>query len=442
MRKRKIFLGPCEIAGYYSNLSKGFQENREDCDYITYASHKFGYAGEIKKPYLLRCADFFNSFRGKEEKVVSISRLLALLSVVLQSIWAFFAIFKYDVFIFGFGQSLMKKNVDLKLIKFFGKTIIFNLAHGSEARMPFIDGSYLRDDGTACFNFNELVALHQKKTDAFRRIEKYSDFIIGAASSTAHYASKKFINTLAIGVPFGSATQCGARDKYLASNTECSLTRDIRILHSPSNPAAKGSEKIKLAIQSLKDKGHKIELIMLHGRSHVEVIEEIKKCDFVVDQLYSDAPLAGFATEAAWFGKPAIVGGYNLECIKSLAPEGISPVSMICLPEDIEQAIEYLVLNYHERLKLGLAAQSFVDEQWNSSAVAHRYARLIDDDIPDDWWLDPYSVMYLEGAGQSSTRSRENLCYVVKCFGSDALNLSHNHKLERAFLEFAKVNTQ
>ena len=64
-----------------------------------------------------------------------------ILSRLGKNLWAINAIFKYDIFIFGFGQSLLRSNLDLPILKLFGKKIISNLCHGSEARPPYIDGA-------------------------------------------------------------------------------------------------------------------------------------------------------------------------------------------------------------------------------------------------------------------------------------------------------------
>lgn len=437
MKKRKIFLGPCEIAGYYANLAAGLQQAGEHCDYVTYSPHPFGYGGETYSPRLLRWAKFFESFRGRQKKFFIVRALLVSFGIVLAVTWKLWAILKYDVFIFGFGETLMEGNRDLRVIKFFGKKIISNLSHGSEARLSFIDGAYQSKDGCTWLSPEQLIFLQKDKAERFRKIELYSDFIIGAGASTSHFATKKFINTLAIGIPFDSEEQEKIADNL--SKPFNGLDGVVRILHSPSHPAAKGSRKIELAIQSLKDKGYQIELVLLQGRSFSEVIEEIKKTDFVVDQLYSDGPLAGFATEAAWFGKPAVVAGYSLEYLKTLAPEGMCPISKTCLPDDIERAIEDLILNTTERLELGYDTQHFVHEKWNSTAVANRYQRLINNDVPDDWWLDPSSIFCLEGAGQSLERTKDNIRQMVQSFGVASLQLSHRPDLERAFLELANI---
>ena len=72
---------------------------------------------------------------------------------------------------------------------------------------------------------------------------------------------------------------------------------------------------------------------------------------FEIDQVYCDTPMAGFATEAAWFGKPAVVGGYGFDYLKTYVPEGMWPPSKTCHPDKIENAIESLIVNKVERQK-------------------------------------------------------------------------------------------
>ena len=46
------------------------------------------------------------------------------------------------------------------------------------------------------------------------------------------------------------------------------------------------------------------------------VLEKMAMSDIVVDQVYCDTPMAGFATEAAINGVPVVVGGYYADVYK------------------------------------------------------------------------------------------------------------------------------
>jgi hypothetical protein len=186
--------------------------------------------------------------------------------------------------------------------------------------------------------------------------------------------------------------------------------------------------------------GYNIDFITIHGRPFEEVINEIKLCDFVVDQIYSDTPMAGFATEAACFGKPAIVAGYGLESLKEYIPESMWPPSLICVPNDIQNAIEDLILNVNKRNDLGIAAQKFVCEKWNAIEVAKKYLRIINNDIPKSWWLDPFKVSYLHGVGQSEEETKKIIHNLVMKHGKKSLQVSNKPSLENLFLAFSDQN--
>lgn len=435
----RVFVGPVEISGYYTNLARGFRENGVHCDFVTYDRHPFEYGGDSKKPILLSLADFLKGFRGKLGMRLIERILITLPGQALQWVWAISAMFKYDVFIFGFGHSLLPRNLDLIVLKFIGKIVISNLGHGSDARPPYIDGAYQSSDGSSRPTTDELLSFSQAKLKKVEFFQKFSDVIIGAPFTTSHFSSKGYVNWFAVGLPQFFANPNDVNIDDGDAKACIAPSSDIRILHSPSHSAGKGSPLIIKAIANLKRKGYQIELILLQNKAHSEVLREIQCCDFVVDQVYSDTPMASFATEAAWFGKPAVVGGYGFEALKKLVPEGMWPPSMTCHPDTIDQAIEYLIVNRNKRLQLGVEAQRFVHEKWSAVAVARRFLRLIEGDIPEEWWLDPGTVTYLEGFGQPVERTQENIRQMVLRFGVESLQLSHRPALELAFLEFAGV---
>lgn len=436
----RIFIGPGEVAGYYSSLAKGFKGIGVACDYISYSSHPFGYGGETRAPLVLRLAKFFDALSKTGRGPRFVRTVLAWPGAALSALWGVFAIFRYDVFIFGFGHSLIPgRNWDLAILRWLGKTVISNVAHGSEARPPYINGSYQSEDGAIQPRVGWLARRTRLWRSRLRRIEEYSDVVVGAPFSTAHFAEKEFVNWFALGVPLMPSDECRPGREGLVREAGQDGKRLLRVLHAPSHPAAKGSIKITEAIERLKQKGYDLELISLHGKPHASVVEEMQKCDFVVDQLYSDTPMASFAAEAAWFGRPAVVAGYGLDRLKSFVPEGMWPPSRTCRPGEIEGAIEDLIVDSEERLRLGKEAQDFVHDKWTAAAVARRYLRLIEGDVPKEWFVDPYKIIYLEGVGQPVERTKEAVELMVEKYGVQSLQLSHRPDLEKAFLEFAGI---
>lgn len=430
MKKKRIFIGMTEIAGYYGQLANALRDKDHFVTFIGGNTHPFGYEKSCEnRPWFVSLYEIATSAREKTPKKRLFRKIFYIGSIFLLRLAIFcWALLKHDVFIFSFGSSLLPKNLDLPVFKMLRKRIICNIAHGSDSRPPYIDGSYLNIDGKH-LNIQSL----RRRTDNIKLrcvfIGRYADLVMGAPLSSQFF-NTKFVNFFQIGIPYSI--------KQVPDKTPSGVG-SIRILHSPSHPQAKGTPMIRRAIKSLRQKGHNLQLIEIIGQPNSVVLKELSLCDFVVDQVYSDTPMAGFATEAAWFGKPAVVGGYGFEKLHTLVSESMWPPSKTCHPDNIEQAIEDLIVNVEERHRLGVAAQTFVRERWSAMEVARRYLRLIDGDIPEEWWLDPKAVVYVEGAGQPVEQTKENIRQMVDKFGPESLHLSHRSDLEQAFLEFAGV---
>ncbi len=436
IQQKKIFIGPHEVAGFYSHLSKGFKQLGVEHDYITHNRHRYSYGGQTKFPLLLAWAFFFHQVRTKKAQNVYLKALTALIDEVLKNLWGLITIFKYDVFIFGFGHTLLRNNFDLYVLKLLKKCVIIQL-HGSEVRPPYCDGAIKKHvgDKTELTDFLFLKAIENK--NRMEKLQKLSNFLIGAPLSSAQFATKPFINFFEIGIPHYFDPSQETNNVEVLDQSKNEKNRAVRILHCPSDPEAKGTKLIAEAIKRLKKKGYHIEYIERKNILNEEVIEEIKKCDFVVDQLYSTTPLAGFAKEAACFAKPTVVGGYGFSLLRALLNEDVFPPAQICHPSDIERSIETLIKEPRIRKALGNDAQRFVREKWSASAVACCFLKLMSGDIPDHWWIDPFSFCYLSGGFQSENETKKKLRKLIDEKGVSSLQLNHNPSLEKAFVDFA-----
>ena len=201
--------------------------------------------------------------------------------------------------------------------------------------------------------------------------------------------------------------------------------------------AGKGTKQIREAISRLQEKGYKIKYVEIAGRPNSEVLAQLQLCDFVVDQVYSDTPMAGFVAEAAFYAKPAVVGGYYSEKIKKDIPNEYVPPSLFCSPASIEQAIEKLCIDLNYRLQLGQKAKEFVEANWSAKVVASRFLTLINGEAPEDWLINPINIDYLLGCGLQENTIRLIIKSLVESYGNRALQLGDKPDLETMFIEFA-----
>lgn len=421
----RIFLGPGEVAGYYFNLFTGMRAIGVECDLIEFAPHPFRYNPSGCPSLIVRWLRKCKAARNDANKRSLKRFIFSLLTSCLRKMYFLEAVFTYDAFIFGYGDSLLRNNADLPWLKLFGKRVIMNIGHGSEARPPYIDGYFQRHaDGRG--PSDEALAANTRKTmQRVRRIEKWADVVVGMPLSNSQFSQRAFINWFCLGIPYQG-------DDFDSSRCE-STSEKVRILHCPSHPVAKGTDRIRQAIEQLRSKGIDVEYTEIIGRPHAEVVEAIKQCDFVVDELFSDTPLAGVGTEAAWHGRPTVVAGYGYSKLPDLVPAQMYPPSFTCRPEEINQAVEVMATNVELRRTLGESAKRFVRTQWSAMAVAKRYMRLVNEDFPSEWYVDPKSICYVHGACQREEATKLNVRRLIASAGISGLQLSHRPDLERAF---------
>ena len=424
----KIFIGLRELSGYYHNLKQGFDTLGIESVFVNLSGHPYQYGTDANPAWINainRMAQkvgtrFFSSWTLR---ILWIGFFQNVLSLFL-FLWA---LFKFDAFIFA-SNSTFFFFLDLPVLKMFKKKIIY-VFHGSEARPVYLNGYVIKNESRKTIWTGIILARIQKMIITI--IDRFADYSINIPPQ-AYFHSKPFVSWLMVGVPHSA----GETTKPKVPFAEESRT-SVRILHAPSKPGPKGTPVIRHAIQSLKAKGHAIDFVEITGRPNREVLEELQRCDFVVDELYSDTPMAVFATEAAFAGKPTVVGGYySQNILQDVASECIPP-SLFCHPDDLENAIEKMVTDKAYREQLGQKAYGFVRTHWSAERVAARFLRLVDGDVPQDWFYDPYQIRYLHGCGLSEEKAKRIIGKFIAAAGQRALCLEDKPDLVRLFTAFA-----
>jgi hypothetical protein len=419
----RVFIGLREISGYYSKLNEGLRALGVDSTFVSTTEHLFQYGGGEKWP-LIKALQFCSKRYAKARITKSLwgGALLFLQAILL--VWA---IPRYDVFVFGYATSFLLL-YDLPLLKLFSKRIIF-IFHGSDARPPFVNGAYMQ--GGEGQGVEACAQAAKKVKRRIEKIERYADVVL-SHPPYGQFHQKPYVLNAIVGFPAdGSAIS--------SSQSTPANEKTVRILHSPSRMDLKGTPQIRQAIENLRAKGHAIEWVELTGQPNAVVLQELARCDFIVDQLYSDWLMAGFSTEAAAAGKPSVVAGYELAATQKLLPPEATPPVLACHPDAIEAGIEKLITDRTYRMELGHDAQAFVEAYWALPQVAGRFLKIIQGDIPADWFYDPEKAeaVFLYGGGISETRLTAFLKAYLAQGGRAALQLGDKPALEQAFVEFA-----
>lgn len=416
----RISIGPGEVAGYFSRLKTGFDELGVESQHFVLSANKFDYPESdyfLRTTYLRAC-----KLRGNSNLII---RMLGqLLSLVLRISVFVYAFARFDVFIFS-GFNSFFGFYELPLLKFFGKRVLV-IYLGSDARPPILSGRHL-DDAGAFVNPKHAHQETVRMANKIRRVERFADLIVNH-TGTGQFFSRNFVRVNALGSPaFDTAINI---EHNAAANDGT-----IHILHAPTRPLAKGSLLFRQMIAELCEEGYPISYVELTGVPNSVVLHELQRCDFVLDELYSDAPLALLGTEAAMFGKPVVVGGYYAEQYKIDNPDSDFPPSLYVEPAQIKAAIRKLIDDQEYRLNLGRQARYFIQNKWNARKVAENYLRLIDGPCPEHWMCSPITLPYFWGWGLSKENWHKQVGEYVSSMGEDALFLNHNPKLKKMVMD-------
>jgi hypothetical protein len=425
----KVFLGIIEIAGHYEKLKDGFASMGVECIFVDLFNHPFKYKNSECISILIRTRNLIlRNVTGRNTNFV-LKYWWYGWWVALNILLFCYALIKYDVFIFGFiSASLWYRG--LPILKYLNKKIICRF-HGADLRPPYLSGSFAADADQ--FNVAECIRLAAEKKEMARKIEKYADVII-SNPLLSQFLERPFVAATMVGIPSDIKGE-----QIIKTNSDCNsfTKKKIRVVHAPSHPVAKGTNKIRDIISTLKKVGHPLEYIEIKGKPNHVVLNELSRCDFAIDQLYSDTPMAGFSAEAATFCKPAVVGGYAKKQFDKIYSPGRMPPSVYSHPNNVEDAIVRLIEDKNYRLELGRKAKEFVSGSWSARKVAERYVKIIKNELPEDWWYYPNEIEYCHGSCLSEERAKEVIRSVIETGGKRALQLSDKPKLESKFLDFA-----
>lgn len=377
-RPRRIFLGLTEIAGYYSSVAASLEQLGHQADVVTLAPHPFGYATSASAP-ARRAERWARAMVDAGARFGPVRLLAEGLARVGLMVWA---LIRYDAFVFGFRNSFLV-GWELPLFRLFGKPVV-SVFHGSDHRPPYLDGVVA--SGRSSY---ELVRRTASVKRLVRRFERGSTVVVGNPLS-AQLHERPLVTFQAIGTL--------ALDTAGPAPAPPSSGDRLRLLHAPSVPAAKGTPLIREAVQQLRDEGVDVELVEITGRPNAEVLAALAACHLVVDQLYSDTFLAGFAAEAAAAGRAAVVGGYGFDELERALPAALVPPGYRCRPDELLDTLRRLATDHNDITRTGAAARSFVADGMSAPMVAERFVRLLDGDVPDEWRFDPADSDYLLGA--------------------------------------------
>ena len=192
-------------------------------------------------------------------------------------------LFKYDVFHFYFGQTLLPDSIDLRILSFFNKVIVmtccgsdYRLMEVERKRNPYID-IFLAEN-----NINNAYLKDQRTKEILKYQARWIQCFFAPRNGYEHVAT--VVNPKQINTDLWIYNLACDSDNCI--EPELVNTRDVpQIVHLPTKKNVKGSEYILKAINDLKNKGVEFNYREITGITHEEALNIIQESENVVDQM-------------------------------------------------------------------------------------------------------------------------------------------------------------
>jgi glycosyltransferase involved in cell wall biosynthesis len=300
-----------------------------------------------------------DDFRGYQNDVMLAGR--GWRSSLGRFVFFCWALIHYDVFHFFWGVSLWNwwrfHLLDLPILKLFGKKVIVHFRGLDIIDIRYFDYLRQRNQGEQT-EPPPLSRPDQKKK--VRKWLRYADVVLVSEPDLFAVVPDAILSPQVIDTSYWTASR-----RPLSEQDGI-----VRIVHAPSSRRKKGTDFIEQAIQNLRQKGHKVELILAENLPHHKIRELYEQSDIGIDQV-----LYGWhgkvSVELMSLGKPVIC---NIrEDLRQYRPD--LPI-VHADPQNLEQALEELVAKPELRASLGQKSRAYALCHHDVEVVADELLRL------------------------------------------------------------------
>lgn len=434
LRKLNISIAPIEISGFYRQLQIGLASHGHSVTFYnlfpdSYSKVENAHCSPITLAMLRKANRSVEKYRGSTSVIPA---TFYKIEFIFCTFWLFLqSVIRTDVYIFAWGMSFIPLNVDLLILKLLRKKTICIIGHGSEARPPYLGntGPELPDESISFSKLEQIKKQTKRVKRNVSRIERWAGVVV-ALPTTAHFLKKPFVNFYTLGIP--------SNPNVYPAQLHSFRNRDaISIVHAPSKPEVKGTILIREAIETIQREFANVSYQEVTGVSNSEVLQIFRNSDLIIDQTWSDIPMAMIGIEAASMGIPSITFGNALEIWLPFVKKFDFPIDGYSSPSDLICSIRRLLKSENLRRELAVKQQEFVLKHWNRNLVAENYMALALGTIPKDWIEFPEALHYYLGAGVSTETAKQQTLTLKNRFGPESLCLDQgiHHDLYQAWGE-------
>lgn len=346
MKKLRIFHGPFDICGQAISLANSQRDIGYVSDCIVYSQDVYGYS-------------------QKAHLNLNINSCGRVLRKILKLFLFLFCLTRYDVFHFYFGHSLLNRNLDMPILRLFGKKIVMNYC-GSDVRLTFVEKS--RNLYWDKFQFGiDKESFDKSKVNKMKWHNIWVHKVIAPRNLYENVSQIFPVEKIEKSIYVQNQVDLRKCGPIVLSSNDVPV-----IVHAPTNKDLKGTKYVEKALNELKSDGYEFEYIFFNETTHSEVQKILReKADIVVDQLL----LGGFgslAVEAMSYGKPVI--GYVLqEIIDEHCPD--LPIYNTNI-DNIKSNIVKLLEDEKLRIDLGKKGRDFVEKYCDKNDICNKIIKV------------------------------------------------------------------
>lgn len=277
--------------------------------------------------------------------------------------WAWFVLAKaprFDVFHFYFGESLCGPKLwDVPYLKRMGKRVFFYFCGCDIRDSKHTVKTYKPSVCAACWP----MKCSRNRLKARRMALEHADGIFVSTPDLLEFVPGAVLLPQPIDLEkFEALAQSGHSS---VPPGRPGVDRPVRLAHAPSNWKMKGTAIIVAAVERLRRRGLKVELVLVENKPYAEAVTIRNTCDLGVDQLLVGA-YGQCAVEMMAMGKPTIC--YIRPDILPLYRQGcpIIPASA----DNFEEVLAEWVAHPEWWPRIGEKSKRYVREVHDMCAVA------------------------------------------------------------------------
>lgn len=344
----KIFIGSSEIGGIINHISTELKSKNHT---VITASSSYLFQ---KYQYDINAVDYMiDSCSNKYIKnlLLFIKNHFFRLYLVVSDFKKKYFLKQFELYIYIWSPFL---RTDIGLLKFLKKnnTKIMTLFLGSEVRNYnlFVDTFNLKH----VWSFPESLLFNNnlQKLSKLRAHEKYSDVIFSVPDQALE--AKRPYYHIFLPIPLND----------LHFNPKA---RKIPlVIHAPTDPYKKGTDKIINAVKNLKAEGIQFHFILINKLERPRLLKLLSIADILIDEIVLHGP--GFLSLEAMASGCLVLTKHYTE-----SPPDFCPPIISIDHTNIEEKLKYYILNFNERLNILYDARKYVETYNNPDKVIQYY---------------------------------------------------------------------